>query len=246
MAVYTPADFISKWNTRFGNNDLFDIEEADLREFAADIKDSFSHITAGGKFKGLYVDGAKEADTYWLYLSGSTYKLARTKAAFTSAAAPVAGPWWELVPMGGSSAEILATTFSGLSVADGVGYGPQLTPESDIFMLARICDYYFQNLSSLIANHSNFKSFKYQIPFPTGATESDPDRAIDKNETITKVTASPGITAVEYRKNAGAWTAVAINASINLPRTPEDIFYWRTTYGAGTNSGQIGIIGTES
>ncbi|TGE26903.1 hypothetical protein [Hymenobacter metallicola] len=41
MALLTPDAFLNKWKDRFADNDTFEIDEADLREFSADIKDSF-------------------------------------------------------------------------------------------------------------------------------------------------------------------------------------------------------------
>lgn len=44
MAVLTTAAFLSKWNSRFADNTTRDISEGDMREFAEDIKDSFTSV----------------------------------------------------------------------------------------------------------------------------------------------------------------------------------------------------------
>jgi hypothetical protein len=41
MAQLTPLDFIAKWQLRFQPNTTFEIDEADLQEFATDIADTF-------------------------------------------------------------------------------------------------------------------------------------------------------------------------------------------------------------
>jgi hypothetical protein len=54
MAFLTRLAFLTKWNQRFRNNDLFEIVEADLRDFALDAVDTFGRqgnaARAGVKF----------------------------------------------------------------------------------------------------------------------------------------------------------------------------------------------------
>ena len=57
----TPNTFISKWNDRFKDNDYFKVDEADLREFAADIMAVFGVQAVNVP---LYVPGTYYAQSY--------------------------------------------------------------------------------------------------------------------------------------------------------------------------------------
>lgn len=71
---------------------IYDDSETDPTKKIKRIKLAGTREKGTNKFRGFYVDGAKEADTYWI--SGG--KVWRTKSAFNSGALPVAGVWWEL------------------------------------------------------------------------------------------------------------------------------------------------------
>lgn len=116
-----PAALKAKWLLRFADNDTFNIDEADLREFTADLKDTFTDnpqaiaavlATLGRGLKGPFVvDAATGVKTgeWWLTATG-IYAAARD---MTANAAPVAGPNWQVVVLFSSLAPNLQHALAG-------------------------------------------------------------------------------------------------------------------------------------
>jgi hypothetical protein len=90
----TLSEFIAKWDIRFADNDLFLVDETDLREF----KDDLAQLIGAGSLSGRtlaelsYPMGVTAGG--WYVSSSGIWEARRD---FTASAFPMAGPNWRLV-----------------------------------------------------------------------------------------------------------------------------------------------------
>lgn len=114
----TPAEFKAKWLLRFADNDTFEINEADLREFSSDLRDTFTDkaqavaaalAALGRGLKGPFVAGTNtlvKAGEWWLSPAG-IFEARRDVA--QANALPAEGTIWKLIVRFGEplTAEVL-------------------------------------------------------------------------------------------------------------------------------------------
>lgn len=115
MADLTPAAFQAKWNQRFADNDTFNIDEQDLREFTADQLRTFvARAEQLGKTLVELVFGEQVQAGQWYVHATGIFEARRT---FTPQAVPVNGANWRpvlAVSSYGDEQAVAAVAASGL------------------------------------------------------------------------------------------------------------------------------------
>ena len=159
--------------------------------------------TGGGSFKGVYADGQKQTDTYWL--SGNI--IWRVKQDFTSAAAPtVNNAWWEAVlQIPSATAELLGTVvLAQLADLDIPESANKVIPASVMKnILQNLAEQYQAKGDYALANHEHLK---IEQDYGTiGVNGVVAPTVLDCSKSFHRITTS-----------AVAATAFAVNALNNL------------------------------
>jgi hypothetical protein len=118
----TRSDLVDKWLLRFANNDTFEIDEADLREFTQDVAATFAE-SGYQQFKELVLPQAVLAGQWYLDGGG----IWEPRKDFYASVSPVNGPnWRQVVSFTGQSTQVITSA----SITDATPAGRKMLQAS--------------------------------------------------------------------------------------------------------------------